>query len=143
MASPAEAGRRGGAVVFLRYLCVPAARDMELLTKLATIEAGILVGGCFAVVAYKLVIGEISLAGLLYGKEPGGRAAFSPARLQLLIFTAAVAAIYLGEVIANPRQDSLPHLPLGIVAALGGSQAVYLGGKMVSAYIQPLSRIQR
>ena len=116
---------------------------MELLTKLATIEAGILVGGCLAVVAYKLVIGEISLAGLLHGKKPGGRAAFSPTRLQLLISTAAVAVIYLGEVIANPRQDSLPHLPLGIVAALGGSQAVYLGGKMVSAYIQPLSRIQR
>jgi hypothetical protein len=116
---------------------------MELLNKLAAIEAGILVGGCFAVVAYKLVIGEISLAGLLYSKEAGGRAAFSPARLQLLIFTAAVAAIYLGEVIANPRQDSLPHLPLSIVVALGGSQAVYLGGKMVSAYIQPLSRIQR
>lgn len=106
---------------------------MELLTKLATIEAGILLGGCFAVVAYKLVIGDISLAGLLYSKQPGGRTAFSPARLQLLIFTAAVAAIYLGEIIANPRQDSLPHPPLGIVVALGGSQAVYLGGKMMSA----------
>jgi hypothetical protein len=116
---------------------------MELLSKLATIEAGILVGGCFAVVAYKLVIGKIPLAGLLHGKKPGGRAAFSPTRLQLLIFTAAVAVIYLGEVIANPRRDSLPHLPLGVVVALGGSQAVYLGGKMVSASIQPLSRIQR
>jgi hypothetical protein len=116
---------------------------MELLTKLATIEVGILVGGCFAVVAYKLVIGEISLAGLLYSKEPAGRAAFSPARLQLLIFSAAVAAIYLGEVIAHPRQDSLPHLPLSVVIALGGSHALYLGGKMVSAYIHPLSRIQR
>ncbi|HXO40722.1 MAG TPA: hypothetical protein VN999_04675 [Thermoanaerobaculia bacterium] len=116
---------------------------MELLTKLATIEAGILLGGLLAVVAYRLVIGEISLAGLLYSKEPGGRAAFSPTRLQLLIFTAAVAAIYLGEVIAHPRQDSLPHLPLGVVVALGGSQAVYVGGKMVSAYIQPLSRIKR
>jgi hypothetical protein len=120
-----------------------AARDMELLTKLATIEAGILVGGCFAVVAYKLVSGKISLAGLLHSKEPRERAAFSPTRLQLLISTAAVAVIYLGEVIANPRQDSLPHLPLGIVAALGGSQAVYLGGKMLSASIQPPSRIQR
>ena len=116
---------------------------MDLLTRLATIEAGILVGGCFAVVAYKLLTGQIPLAGLLYGKEPGGRATFSPARLQLLIFTAAVATRYLGEVIANPRQDSLPHLPLSVVAALGGSHAVYLGGKAVSAYIQPLLRIQR
>ncbi len=45
---------------------------MELLTRLATIEAGILAGGFFAVVAYKLLIGEIPLAGLLYGKEAGG-----------------------------------------------------------------------
>ncbi len=116
---------------------------MELLTKLATIEAGILVGGYFAVVAYKLVTGEISLAGLLYTKEPGGRAAFSPVRLQLLIFTVAVATLYLGEVIAHPRQNSLPHLALGVVVALGVSQAVYLGGKVASAYVQPLSRNQR
>ena len=106
---------------------------MELLTKLATIEAGILVGGFFAVVVYKLVIGEIPLAGLLRSQEPGGRTAFSPARLQLLIFTAAVAAWYLGKVIANPRQVSLPHLPLSVVAVLGASHAVYLGGKAVSA----------
>jgi hypothetical protein len=116
---------------------------MEFLTKLATIEVGILVGGCFAVVAYKLVIGEISLAGLLYSKEPDGRPAFSPARLQLLIFTGVVAARYLGEVIADPRQLSLPHLPLSVVIALGGSHAVYLGGKAVSAYIQPLLKNQR
>jgi hypothetical protein len=116
---------------------------MELLTKLATIEVVILVGGCLGIVVYKLVAAEISLAGLLYSKEPGGRATFSPARLQLLIFTGAVAARYLGEVIANPRQDSLPHLALGVVVALGVSQAVYLGGKAVSAYIQPLFRIQR
>jgi hypothetical protein len=116
---------------------------MTLLTRLATIETGILVGGFFAVVAYKLLTGKIPLAGLLYDKQPGGRAAFSAVRLQLLIFTAAVAARYLGEVIANPRQDSLPHLPLSVVVALGGSHAVYLGGKAVSTYIQPLLRIHR
>jgi hypothetical protein len=116
---------------------------MDLLTRLATIEAGILVGGFFAVVAYKLLTGKIPLAGLLYDKQPGGRAAFSPARLQLLIFTAAVATRYLGEVIAKPPHDSLPHLPLSVVVALGGSHAVYLGGKAVSTYIQPLLRIHR
>jgi hypothetical protein len=116
---------------------------MDLLTTLVTIEIGILVGGCFGIVAYKVVIGEISLAGLLYSKDPGGRAAFSPARLQLLIFTVAVAAHYLGEVIANPRQDSLPPMPLTVVVALGGSHAVYLGGKAVSTYIQPLLKVQR
>jgi len=116
---------------------------MDLLTTLATIEIGILVGGFFGIVVYKLYSGEISMAGLLYTKEPGGRAALSPVRLQLLIFTLTVAAHYLGKVIANPRQDSLPSLPVSVVAALAGSQAVYLGGKVVSAYIQPLLKIQR
>jgi hypothetical protein len=111
---------------------------MNLLTKLVAVEAGVLVGGFYAVVLYKLVIGEISLAGLLDSKEPDGRSVFSPARLQLLIFTVVVAAKYLHDVVVDPRRDSLPSLPMSVVVALGGSQAVYLGGKAVSAYIQPL-----
>lgn len=116
---------------------------MDLLTTLATVEIGVLLGGFFGVVVYRLVIGEIPLAGLLSGKGLGGRPTLSPARLQLLIFTVAVAARYLGEVIANPRQDSLPPMSLGVVIALGGSQAAYLGGKAVSTYIQPLLKTQR
>jgi len=111
---------------------------MDLVTKLAVVEAVVLVGGFFGVVLYKIVIGEISLAGLLSSKEPGGRATFSPARLQLLIFTAVVAGHYLNKVIADPRQDALPSLPLSVLLALGGSHAAYLGGKVVSTYIQPL-----
>jgi len=127
---------------------------MQLLTRMVVIEGGVLLCGLFAVVLYKIVIGTISLEGLLDTKETGKlprkapagepgqeraegpRQTLSPARLQLLIFTVVVAADYLHAIIVNPR--SLPALPQGVVAALGGSQAIYLGGKALSTYIQPL-----
>lgn len=116
---------------------------MDLCTRLVVVEACVLVGGFYAVVLYKLVTGEISLAGLLDSKEPGGRSVFSPARLQLLIFTVVVAAKYLHDVVVDPRRDALPSLPMSVIVALGGSQVVYLGGKAMSAYIQPLLKKQR
>lgn len=116
---------------------------MDLVTQLAAFEAVILVVGFFGVIVYKLVVGAIPLGSLLYSKDPDGRSTFSPARLQLLIFTVAVAARYLNQVIANPRQDSLPTLPTSVLIALGGSHAAYLGGKVVSAYIQPLLKKNR
>ena len=116
---------------------------MDLVTRLAAIEAVVLLVGFFGVVVYKLVVGEIALGGLLYSKDPDGRSTFSPARLQLLIFTVAVAARYLNQVLADPRQESLPTLPASVVIALGASHAAYLGGKVVSAYIQPLLKKNR
>ena len=141
---------------------------MELLARMVVIEGGVLLCGFFAVVLYKIVTGTISLEGLLDTKEPGKvprkapaggpaaegvegvapgppvrRQTLSPARLQLLIFTVVVAAQYLHAIIVNTQRDSLPGLPQGVVAALGGSQALYLGGKALSAYIQPLHRKNR
>jgi glycerol uptake facilitator-like aquaporin len=109
---------------------------MDLLTRLAVIEGIILFAGFFGLVLYKIVVGEIPLAGLLDAKQPDGRRAFSPARLQLLIFTVVVAGYYLHLVIANPHRDSLPDLPPSVVGALGGSHAAYLGGKVLSL-VQP------
>jgi len=133
---------------------------MGLLTRLAFLEGCALVIGFFAIVAFKIANGTISLADLLYAKEAGrtkvrqseaggGRAGaegpvqgdkrvFSPGRLQLLIFTVAVAAHYLHAVVVNPNQ--LPDVPQGVINALGGSQAVYLAGKALAAYIQPLHK---
>jgi hypothetical protein len=116
---------------------------MNLLTRLAVIEGGVLLAGFFGIVLYKIVVGDISLAGLLDAKLPDGRRSFSPGRLQLLIFTVVVAGYYLHAVVANPHRDSLPDLPPSVVAALGGSQAVYLGGKALSAFLQPLLKKPR
>jgi hypothetical protein len=111
---------------------------MVLLIRLAFDGAVLLMAGFAAVVVLQIVMGRISLDGLLYTKDDDGQRTFSPARLQLLIFTVVVAAQYVHAVLANPRLGSLPSLPQSVVATLGGSQAAYLGGKAFTAYIQPL-----
>jgi hypothetical protein len=114
---------------------------MDLLPKLALLAGCLLVFGFGAIVVLQIVVGRISLAGLLVTKGTAGGPddeSYSPARLQLLIFTVVVAAQYLHAVVVNPSQDSLPALPRGVVAALGGSHAVYLGGKALTTFIQPL-----
>lgn len=116
---------------------------MDLLYRLAVIEGTVLLAAFFGLVLYKIVTGEIPLAGLLDTKEPDGQAAFSPARLQMLIFTVVIAGYYLHLVIANPHRDSLPDLPQSVVGVFGGSHAVYLGGKAFSSFIQPLLKKQR
>jgi len=113
---------------------------MAFLARLAFYGGGLLMAGFAAVVVLQIATGRISLDGLLYTKDPDGQRSFSPARLQLLLFTVVIAAQYLHAVLADPRQDSLPTLPQGAIAMLGGSQAAYLGGKAFTAFIQPLLR---
>ena len=108
------------------------------LVQLTTLAIGLLVGGFFGVVLWKIATGEISLAYLLSARGDDGRWSYSPGRLQLLIFTVGVAVEYLRGVMANPHVDSLPDLSPSVLAALGGSQAVYLGSKAFSTFLQPL-----
>jgi hypothetical protein len=111
---------------------------MAFLAKLTLLAGGAWLLGLAAIVLIQIISGRIAVAGLLATKDAQGRQAFSPARLQLLIFTVVVAAQYLYKVFAHLGQDTLPPLPPGVVAALGGSQAVYLAGKAFAAYVQPL-----
>ena len=111
---------------------------MALLARLAFYGGILLMAGFAAIVLLQIMIGRISLAGLLETKDADGGRSFSPGRLQLLIFTVVVAAQYLHTVLAHRRLDSLPTLPQGVVALLGGSQAAYLGGKAFTTFIQPL-----
>lgn len=112
--------------------------ETTYLVRLTTFATVLLVGGFVGVVLWKMATGEISLAYLLYTKGSDGRPSYSPARLQLLIFTLAVAANYLHGVMVTPHVDKLPDVPPSVLAALGGSHAVYLGGKAISTFIQPL-----
>lgn len=111
---------------------------MILLARLAFYGGSLLMAGFAAILVLQIVMGRISLDGLLYTKDGDGQRTFSPARLQLLILTVVVTAQYLHAVLGNPRLGSLPSLPQSVVATLGGSQAAYLGGKAFTAYIQPL-----
>lgn len=96
----------------------------------------ILIGGFFAVIFWKLMTGAISLDFLLYGDRldksaaSGYSSSFSPGRSQLLMVTILTAAYYLLQVIHNPR--AFPQIPTSWLAALGGSHAIYLGGKAKS-----------
>ncbi len=111
---------------------------MARLADFAAIAAGLLLAGFFGVVVFQMVSGRISLAGLLDTKAPSGRRTFSPGRLQMLIATVVIAGRYLYSVAVNPQQAALPTLHPAELAVLGGSQAVYLGGKAIDAYLQPI-----
>jgi len=103
---------------------------MKSVATLAYWEGLILLGGLFGIVFWKLLTGGISLSGLLDGDRREGSdisTSFSPGRVQLLMFTISSALYYLLQVIDNP--SSFPKVPDALVAVLGGSHAVYLGGK--------------
>lgn len=108
-------------------------------TKLAYWEGLIFVGGLFGIVFWKLMTGEISLDYLMYGDRidkadaSGFSSSFSPGRGQLLMVTIFTAVYYLLQVIHNPKE--FPQIPISWVAALGGSHAIYLGGKAKSMLI--------
>lgn len=103
---------------------------MKSVATLAYWEGLILLGGFFGIIFWKLLTGGISLNGLLDGDRWEGSVistSLSPGRVQLLMFTISSALYYLLQVIHNP--SSFPKVPDALVAVLGGSQAVYLGGK--------------
>lgn len=117
---------------------------MSFLARLLSIEITCFLLALSSIMLFKMVTGKISLAGLLRSKSRAhaaarsGVPAFSPARLQLLILTVTVAVEYLQAIVANPHRDALPALPPSMVAALGGSQAIFLIGKAFSTLLLPL-----
>jgi hypothetical protein len=106
------------------------------LVRLASWAGAILLVSFFAIIVWRLFTGGISLNRLLYGdrrdsKEPSGYSEFfSPARTQMLIVTILTAGYYLLQVIHDPT--TFPKIPVAWTVALGGSQAIYLGGKAQS-----------
>jgi len=107
--------------------------SMPSPSTLAQWEGFLLLGGFFAIVFWKLATQSISLDQLLEGdiRDPNGKDGYSTyisaGRAQSLLITIFAALYYLLQVIHNPRE--FPTLPNGLVAALAGSQALYLGGK--------------
>lgn len=89
----------------------------------------VFVGGLAAIVAHRLLTGQINTTGLFYGTKKDGTKYFSPERVQLMIFTLGVAMFYLNSVTENRTSGVLPDVPKEILALLGGSHAIYLGGK--------------
>ena len=92
-------------------------------------EVLIFLGGLAAIIAYRLLTGQINTSGLFYGTKKGGAKYFSPERVQLMVFTLGTAMLYLSSVTQNRTSGVLPDVPTQTLVLLGGSHAIYLGGK--------------
>jgi hypothetical protein len=107
---------------------------MPGLVRAARWEMIILLGGLMVVVLSKVLAGGINMSGLLEVKRGDDQGSFSPGRAQMMMATLLAAMYYLLQVINNPSADSLPDAPATLVGVLGGSHAIYLGGKLQSAW---------
>ena len=95
-----------------------------------------------ALILFRLLNGAINTRGLLRDKGPDK--AISPVRVQLLLATVAGAGSYLslvGRAIAD-GDVRLPEIPGEVLAVLGASNIVYLGGKSyLKFFVDRLPRI--
>jgi len=93
------------------------------------LEVLVFIGGLAAIIAQRLLTGQINTNYLLYGTKKDGTKYFSPERVQLLLFTLGTAMFYLSSVTQNRASGVLPDVPTQTLVLLGGSHAIYLGGK--------------
>ena len=89
-----------------------------------------------SVVATQLLNGTINTRFLLYGTRADGTRYFSPERVQLLLFTIWTALWYLLQVMNSLGSGTLPDISNQTLYLLGGSHAVYLGGKALAMFRQ-------
>ena len=91
-------------------------------------------GALAAVVAIKMLRGEINTHGLLSRTQGSD---LEPERVALLVTTLAIAGFYVIHTLGTPLEDLtktadgyfLPDLPEELLVVLGGSQATYLTAK--------------
>jgi hypothetical protein len=104
---------------------------MNLLATVAKWEIALFLAALAAAVATQLLNGQINTRRMLCGRitGPPPRYYFSPERVQLLAVTLVAAIHYLGLVLTNPTPGTFPAVPEAVAAVVGGSNALYLGGK--------------
>jgi hypothetical protein len=112
---------------------------MLVLVSIVKWEIVVFVLGLAAIVAVQLLTREINTHNLLCGRISGTRRKddrlyFSPERVQLLLFTLAAGLYYLSLVFTNPEAGKLPEVPETWPAILGGSNLVYLAGKVYARW---------
>ncbi len=110
---------------------------MPSAAELAVWVGILLLFGFAGIILWKVATGGICLDYLLDGDARVANGAgystfFSPGRAQMLAFTVIFAANYLLQVIQDPSR--FPDVPATVLVVLGGSQAVYLGGKAQALY---------
>jgi hypothetical protein len=109
---------------------------METLATALRYEMLVLLMILIGIIGYRLLVQQINTKGLLLDKT-GGRK-ISPARLQMLVVTMGIAVYYILMMIDNKEVGKLPDMPNEFLVALGGSQAIYLGGKLHGMLVSKL-----
>jgi len=96
--------------------------------------------GLFLTVLYCIVGGRISLQGLLTESLTGNTALVS--RPQMLFVSLAASATFVGAAIAAVgTTNQFPEVPQALLLTVGGSQALYLGGRGIAGLLsKTLSR---
>lgn len=107
-------------------------------TRVIWFEVVFFLSGLAAIIFYRLLTGGINTKGLLYSKQIKGAPHLSPERVQLLLFTLGTAMLYLLDVLENRNSGKLPDIPIKTLAMLGGSHAIYLGGKAYSMLLKKI-----
>jgi hypothetical protein len=90
-------------------------------------ELWLFVGGLALMISYRLLTRAINIDCLLHSKEPGG--GYSPARLQLLLFTLGGAVYYAYQCY---HAHAFVSVPSQFTALLGGSNVLYVFRKFVN-----------
>jgi hypothetical protein len=104
------------------------------------LEVIVFLGGLAAIIAYRLLTGRINTQYLLYGTQKDGTIYFSPERVQLLLFTLGTAMFYVAEVLKDRNSGELPDISTQTLALLGGSHAIYLGGKAYTMLFKKIAK---
>lgn len=107
---------------------------METMALMLRIEIWVFLIGLAVIVLFQMASGAINMKGLLNDKAGG--AGFSPARLQLLLSTFAVAFYYIGQVATSAQTGEFPTVPTEMLLILGGSHTFYLGSKTVALILE-------
>jgi len=101
---------------------------MHTLSVILRYELLILLLVLVAIIAYKLLVRQINIDGLLIDKANGQ--AISPSRVQMLIVTVMIGIYYMFQVMKTEVPGRFPDLPNELMIALAGSHAIYLSGKL-------------
>ncbi len=102
---------------------------MASLVQMTRFVGIVFITGLLAIIAIQFLTGQIRTRYLLFGVRSDGSRYFSPERVQLLLFTLAAAFDCLSTALKSPTPGTFPQISETWVALLGGSQALFLGGK--------------
>ncbi|WP_154656035.1 hypothetical protein [Fortiea contorta] len=109
----------------------------NFLSNLIQIEIWVFLVGLMSSVFFLLIKNKINIRGLLF--EKGGKKAYSRERLQLLLLSLIFVVVYLIQVRQNINLCKLANVPCSLpeirseyLLILGGSNFVYIWGKLSS-----------